>query len=188
MSQTVFADHTVESAPEAARASMRATTKHFGYLPTAVARMAEAPELLEGFLRGNALFEASTLDPVAREVLVLTIATRNRCHLCVAIHTARLAALGVPAELVEALREQRPLADQRLAAVQRFTLEVLADAGAVPDESLEAFLAHGFTRRNALEVVLGIGVYTMSTLANRLTRAPLDPPLAAYAWPEPAAA
>jgi hypothetical protein len=29
-----------------------------------------------------------------------------------------------------------------------------------------------------LDVVLGIGTYTMSTLANRLTRAPLDEQLA----------
>lgn len=35
------------------------------------------------------------------------------------------------------------------------------------------------TARDALEVVLGIGTYTLSSLANRLTRAPLDPQLAA---------
>jgi len=38
-----------------------------------------------------------------------------------------------------------------------------------------------------LEVVLGIGTYTMSTLANRLVRAPLDDRLMAFAWPEPVA-
>jgi hypothetical protein len=42
----------------------------------------------------------------------------------------------------------------------------------VGDEALHAFLGHGYTARNALEVVMGIGTYTMSTLANRLVRAP----------------
>jgi alkylhydroperoxidase family enzyme len=55
-----------------------------------------------------------------------------------------------------------------------FVLEVLATAGGVPDEAVRAFLARGFTTRNALEVVLGIGTYTMSTFANRLTGAPMD--------------
>jgi hypothetical protein len=32
-----------------------------------------------------------------------------------------------------------------------------------------------------LRVVLGIGTYTLSTVANRLTEAPLDEPLAAFA-------
>ncbi len=35
-------------------------------------------------------------------------------------------------------------------------------------DELTAFLAAGYTHRNALEVVLGIGTYTMSTFANRL--------------------
>jgi hypothetical protein len=47
---------------------------------------------------------------------------------------------------------------------------------------LRAFLGHGYTARNALEVVLGIGAYTMSTFANRLTRAPLGEPLKPFAW------
>jgi alkylhydroperoxidase family enzyme len=49
-------------------------------------------------------------------------------------------------------------------------------------DALRDFLAQGYTRQNALEVVLGIGTYTMSTLANRLTGAPVDDQLAAFAW------
>jgi hypothetical protein len=40
---------------------------------------------------------------------------------------------------------------------------------------------HGYTIRNALEVVLGVGTYTMSTLANRMTQAPVDHQLSALA-------
>jgi len=43
----------------------------------------------------------------------------------------------------------------------------------VNKEALKAFLARDYTERNALEVVLGIGAYTMATLANRLTGAPI---------------
>ena len=62
-----------------------------------------------------------------------------------------------------------------------FTLRVLDTAGDVGDQALRDFLAAGYTTQNALEVVLGIGTYTMSTLANRLTGAPVDDQLAAYA-------
>ena len=58
----------------------------------------------------------------------------------------------------------------------------LDTAGDVDDVTLREFLARGYTTQNALEVVLGIGTYTMSTLANRLTGAPLDDQLAAHAW------
>jgi AhpD family alkylhydroperoxidase len=176
-----FPDHTIESAPAAARRSMAATQRHLGYLPAATARMAASPQLLDGFGKLSAMFESSTLDPLAREVLVMTIATTNRCHICVAMHTARLTALGADPDLIAGLRTGAPLADGRLEAIRVFTLRVLETAGDVGDEALRVFLASGYTSQNALEVVLGIGTYTMSTLANRLTGAPVDPQLAAFA-------
>jgi AhpD family alkylhydroperoxidase len=177
-----FADHTIESAPAGARGFMAATQRHLGYLPAAVARMAVSPHLLDGFGRLTAIFEGSTLDPMAREVVVMTIATRNGCHVCVAMHTARLTALGADAQLIGALRGAAPLPDRRLDALRVFTLRLLDTAGDVGDDALQAFLASGYTRQNALEVVLGIGTYTMSTLANRLTGAPVDDPLRGFAW------
>jgi AhpD family alkylhydroperoxidase len=168
----MFVDHTVETAPPGARRSMAATEKRLGRLPPAVARMAASPELLDGFLKSSTLFEASTLDPIAREVVIMTMATRNHCHVCVTMHTAKLTALGADRDVVESLTGQLPLRDEKLEAVRRFTLEVLRTAGEVDDEALTAFLRRGYTHRNALEVVLGIGTYTMSTLANRLTGAP----------------
>ncbi|MFI6089286.1 carboxymuconolactone decarboxylase family protein [Streptomyces sp. NPDC051218] len=167
----MFTEHTVESAPAASRAAMERTAAAFGKTPSAVALLAESPELLNGFLELSASFERSTLEPVAREVVIMTVAVRNDCHICVNMHTAKLRKLGAGTELIAALRQGEALSDERLQAVRQFTLEVLATAGGVGDEDLKAFLAHGYTERNALEVVMGIGTYTMSTLANRLTRA-----------------
>ena len=160
---------------------MTAVTGKQGYLPAAVALLAESPEVLEGFLRMSGTFEACTLDPLAREVVIMTVAVRNGCHLCAAMHSARLAALGADPALTAALRAGAPLADARLDAARAFTVRVLDTAGEAGDESLAEFLGHGFTRRNALEVVLGIGAYTLSTLANRLTGAPVDEELRAFA-------
>jgi AhpD family alkylhydroperoxidase len=178
----MFADHTVETAPEAARRTLATTEKKLGYLPVAVSRLAEAPQLLDGFLKLSAMFESTSLDPVARETVIMTMATHNRCHLCVAMHTATLHRLGADPALVMALREEKPLPDERLQALRDFTLTALATAGEVPDADLAAFVAAGYTARQALEVVLGIGAYTLSTFANRLTRAPLDEPMTPFAW------
>jgi AhpD family alkylhydroperoxidase len=182
LSGSVFTEYTVESAPPAARRFLAATRDHLGYLPAAMARMVASPQLTEGFLKLTALFDSTTLDQLAREVLVMTVATQNGCHICVAMHTATLTALGADPELIAALRGSGPLADERLDAIRVFTLRVLETAGDVGDAALRDFLARGYTTQNALEVVLGIGTYTMSTLANRLTGAPVDERLAAHAW------
>ena len=167
----MFTDHTVETAPAASRRSMEATIRHLGHLPTAVARLATSPELLDGFLKLSASFERTTLDPVARETIVMTVATRNECHICVEMHTAKLKGLNADDDVITALRSQEPVPDERLEAMRQFTLAVLETAGGVDDETLKTFFGHGYTERNALEVVMGIGAYTMSTLANRMTRA-----------------
>jgi AhpD family alkylhydroperoxidase len=181
MTEAWFPDLTPDTAPPGSRRSMTATASHFGYLPVALARMAASPQLMDGFLKTSGLFESSSLDPLAREVLIMTMAVRNGCHICVAMHTASLTRLGADPALIEALRAGRPPADERLAALQTFTLQVLESAGAVSDAQLETFGKNGFTTQNALEVVLGIGTYTMSTLANRMTRSPVDEQLAAFA-------
>ncbi|MEV7218203.1 carboxymuconolactone decarboxylase family protein [Kitasatospora cineracea] len=176
-----FPDLTPDTAPPAARRQLEQVTRHLGYLPSAAARLAHSPQLLDGFFKLTALFDSTELDPTVRETVVLTIATRNGCHLCVAMHTAALTRLDATPELITALRTQQPLPDARLEAVRRFVHTVLDHTGAVPEPDLAAFLAHGFTPRNALEIVLGIGAYTLSTFANRLTDAPVDPQLAPYA-------
>ena len=178
---TMFTRHTIETAPAASRRSMTAVTAKQGYLPVAVGLLAESPEALDGFLRLSATFEACTLDPLAREVVIMTVAVRNGCHLCVAMHSARLAALGADPDLAAALRSGTPVGEVRLDAVRAFTLQVLDTAGDVGEEAVAEFLGHGYTRRNALEVVLGIGALTLSTLANRLTGAPVDEQLRAFA-------
>lgn len=178
---TMFTRHTIESAPAASRRPMTAVTAKQGYLPAAIGLLAESPETLDGFLRLSAAFDSCTLEPLARETVIMTIAVRNGCHLCVAMHTARLAALDADPALTEALRAGGPLGEERLEAVRAFTLRVLATAGEAGDESVAEFLGHGYTRRNALEIVLGIGAYTLSTLANRLTAAPVDEELRAFA-------
>jgi AhpD family alkylhydroperoxidase len=158
---------------------MAATAKKFGHVPAAVARLATSPELLNGFLKLNAIFESTTLPALDREVLVMTVAVRNGCHVCVAMHTAALEGLSAAPELISALRAQSPLPSPRLEALRGFVLTVMDTTGDVPSEALEGFTRAGYTARNALEVVLGIGTYTLSTFANRLTGAPLDDAFAA---------
>jgi AhpD family alkylhydroperoxidase len=167
----MFVTHTLDSAPAGSRRLMETTVAHLGHLGDGVARLAESPEMLGGFLKMSGLFETVTLDPLAREVVIMTVATRNGCEFCLGMHSGRLRAMSGGDLVVKAFEAGEPLAGPRLEAVRVFTLRALDQTGAVPDDQIQEFLAAGYTRRNALEVVLGIGTYTMSTFANRLVRA-----------------
>ncbi|MEU8684109.1 phosphopantetheine-binding protein [Streptomyces sp. NPDC048611] len=179
---TSFTSHDLSSAPEGSRPIMENTNKGFGFLPSPIKLMAESPELLAGFMSGNALFNKTTLSPLEREVFILTMATKVECHYCVAMHSSILTRQGADADLVETLRARKPLSDSKLEAMREFTLAVMEGHGHVEPRKMEAFLGAGYTQRNALEVVLGLGVYTISTYANRMTEAPVDEPFKFFEW------
>lgn len=162
-----FTPHSLQSAPEGSRPAMRATAEKFGAVPDAVARLATSPALLNTFLAGTAAVETTTLTPLAREVAVMTVAVRHDCRTCVGIHSAALRQHG-GGHLVAPLREGRPLDVPALEAVRQFTGQAFQWHGRVPDAQLEEFLAAGHTEEHALEIVMIIGIYTMSTFANRL--------------------
>jgi len=182
MHGTSFLEHTVESAPEGSRGAMVAAGRQFGFVPAAMARMAESPSVVEGFGRMTATWDRASLEEREREVVVLTVAHEVGCEVCIAIHSAMLQRESGDAGLVAALRQQVPLGDGRLEALRLFTRAVMEHRGAVPAEGLDRFLAAGFSRRQALDVVLGVATYTLSTYVNRLTGAPLDAPFEPFRW------
>ena len=79
-------------------------------------------------------------------------------------------------------RRARALGDGRGDEVRRFTLALLEGRGSVGDDDWRAFEQAGFGEEHALDVVLGVGVYVLSTFANRATRAEIDAPFAPFAW------
>lgn len=182
-----FAPLTVDTAPEGARPLLAASARQFGFLPSPVATAAHSPALLKHLLAGFGAFDRTALTPLEREIVAMTVGFAHGCHYCMAMHSALQAGAPDVQPIVQALRDGAPLPDARLEALRRFALAVLHGRGRVAPEVAAAFLAAGYDAARALDVVLGVGVYALSTFANILTEAPLDPPFAAFAWQPPAA-
>jgi len=102
------------------------------------------------------------------------------------MHSAILSGGADAGALVAALRDGTALADERLEALRSYVRAVVRQGGAVADRDTTALRAAGFDDAQALEIVLGIGVYLLSTLLNKVTGAELDAPFAAFAWERPA--
>ena len=168
-----FPDLNADTAPGSSGPTLQAVGRNFGgRIPPAIARLAHSPEALTGFLTASGTFDKSSLTAVQREVVIMTVAVRNGCHVCIQMHGRTLTSLGASTAEVEALSGGQAHSDRRLCALQTFVHSVMDTAGDVDDLAMESFLAAGYTSRQALDVVLGIGAYTISTFANRLTRAP----------------
>jgi alkylhydroperoxidase family enzyme len=90
--------------------------------------------------------------------------------------------VGVTAADVAAIRGGGFPADPKLAALARLARQLVARHGHVDHGELEAFVAAGYTHRQVLEAVTGIGVSTMAALVGNLAGTPVEAALQANAW------
>ncbi len=118
--------------------------------------------------------------------MLLTASRLNGCEYCVAAHSTVAKLSEVPASVVNAVREDRPLEDPRLEALSQFTRLVVEQRGWVGEAAVDAFIDAGFTRAQVLEVVLGVAMKTLSNYTNHLAEPALDAAFAGEEWRAPA--
>ena len=177
-----FPIHTVDTAPEASRPLLLALRQAVGMIPNLAAGMAESPTLLTTFLTARDEYQKGTFTGAEIQVLSLVAAVENDCGWCVAFHSLMARKEGVTDDVVTPLREGRSPTDARLGALSDFARSMVRRRGAVSHAELDRFLAAGYTRAAALEVVLGMAFSLMANYAGHLVDPTLDAPLAPYAW------
>ncbi|MGE3993953.1 carboxymuconolactone decarboxylase family protein [Pseudorhodoplanes sp.] len=144
--------------------------------------MAEAPALLKAYVALSEIFDSTSLNATERQVVLLAVSYENNCEYCIAAHSVISGMQRVPDNVVQAIRVGHPIADRKLEALRRFAAAVAKTRGWPSDADAAAFLDAGYTSQQALEVVLGVGMKTLSNYANHLAETPLDQAFAAAAW------
>lgn len=174
--------HSVETAPAAASEALSSAAKAFGFVPNLYGVMAAAPPLLEAYQTLGRLFDRTSFTTTERQIVMLATSYENGCEYCVAAHSAIAGMQQVPAAVVEALRTGQPIADPKLEALRRFTAAVTTTRARPSEADTIAFVAAGYTPAQALEVVLGVGMKTLSNYTNHIANTPLDAAFAPAAW------
>ncbi len=176
--------HTIESAPPGGGEALARLKASVGMVPNLAATMAESPELLKGFLALRQHYASTGFSPAEIHALSLVAAYENGCAWCMAFHTAMGQKEGLDRPSVDALRSGEPPADERLGALTEFARTMVRTRGHVGAAALESFVGSGFTKRQALDVVLGMGFSLLANYSGHLTEAPLDEILRPHAWSE----
>jgi len=174
-----------QEAPETARPLMEKAEQKFGFVPNLLKGMAGAPGLLEGYLTLSGLFDQTSLSPVERQVVLLAVSFENGCHYCMAAHSAAAKMAGASDDVMAALRENATIPDNKLEALRRFASTVVDKRGHLEEADIQALLEAGYTRQTVLEVVLGVGMKTLSNYTNHIVNTPLDQAFEPMAWSPP---
>ena len=179
---SVLSPLTIDSAPVASRPGLEAVRRQLGFIPNLFATFAESPTLLLGYLALDGAFNKGTLSPVERQMVLIAVSAENDCEYCVAAHSTVAGMLRAPEETVRAIREGAATNDARIDALVNFVRTVVHTRGNVPEGTVDAFLAHGFTKDQLGEVLVGVGLKTISNYFNALAGTPLDDAFQSQAW------
>ncbi len=179
---TDFTTHTTETAPEDSRPLLEGAKSAYGFVPNLLGTMAEAPALLEGYMTLAGIFDKTDLTETERQIILMTNNRLNGCVYCMAAHTTISQMAGVDAGVIEALRNNTPIADAKLEALRQFAVVINETRGWPSQTAVEDFIAAGYSRQTVLEVILGTSLKVMSNYTNHIAETDIDNAFAANAW------
>ncbi len=180
---STFEFHSPATAPDAARPLLEKVASQFGFVPGLLGGLANSPAALEGYLTLAGVFERSSLTRVEQQVVALAVSVENACEFCVSAHSFIARNLAkVDVDTIQALRNGGKLTDPRLDALATFARQIVARRGWVDDRDISDFEGAGFDRAQALDVVLGVSLKTLSNYANHILKTPVDSAFLADRW------
>jgi AhpD family alkylhydroperoxidase len=120
-------------------------------------------------------FSECTFTATEKETIEIVTSIENGCKYRVAGHSAFAAMQQVDEDIVNALRQNKPIDDLRIEALATFVRKMIRSKGRVTQKDLILFFDAGFTKAQFIEVVLGISLKFFTNFISNAVSLPLDP-------------
>jgi AhpD family alkylhydroperoxidase len=179
---TNFPVHTIDSAPEPSRQALQRLQAAFGMIPNIAGAMATSPVLINSLVGLFGNVHGGSFTEAQIQTVLLTDAVVNACTWAVAFHTALGLKAGLNPVDVQAIREGHLPEDGKLAALSALARKMIETRGRVADADIDRFIATGFGKDHALEVIAIVAASTITNYTGSVTKTPLEAPFQEHAW------
>ena len=179
---TSFPVHTMESAPQRSKPALEELKSAFGMIPNIAGAMATSPVLIQSLVGLFGKVHGGSFSEPQVQTVLLTDAVVNKCSWAVAFHTALALKQGIDPADVQAIREGRLPKDGKLAALSALARTMIEKRGRLDDQDVDRFIAAGFGKDHALEVIAIVAASTITNYTGSITKPPLEAPFQAHAW------
>lgn len=170
-----FTIYNTDNAPEESKPLLNAAKQNFGFVPNLLGEFAEAPVVLEGYLKLDEIVGKTSFTAQEQQLAILTVSIENECHYCSAIHSTILKnQLKVDELIVNAVRNGEPVQHEKYSALVNYVRTVVRKRGFIDNSDIKLFTDAGYTKQNVLEVNLIIALKTISNYTNHIAKTPLD--------------
>lgn len=168
--------------PDGAQQTLAKVKGGYGFIPNLHAIMAESPSLLKAYVMISQIFEETAFSDTEKQLILLAVSYENTCDYCVAAHSTVAKMKKVPSEIIDALRDGRTLPDEKLEVLRQFVRTVVVNRGHATEMEIKAFLDVGYSRAQVFDVLVGVGMKTLSNYTNHIADTPLDTAFQPQAW------
>ncbi len=156
--------------------------KYGGMEPNIFGVMANSPTMLKSYIGQSLMFDKSSLSKAEQQLVLLTASVKNKCTYCVPSHSNMALLRGLNGKIIEAVRENKPLEDDKMQALRLFTEQMMEASGQVSTDKITTFLSAGFTKEHVLDIVAGLALMTLANYTNLIANVPLDDPYEMNKW------
>ena len=102
--------------------------------------------------------------------------------MAVAFHTTLALKEGIDPADVQAIRDSRLPKDRKLSALSALARTMIEKRGRLDDQDVDQFIAAGFGKDHALEVIAIVAASTITNYTASITKTPLEAAFQAHAW------
>lgn len=182
---TKFNIHNEETAPENSKEILSGAKKQLGFIPNLFGIMSEAPAALKAYTGLSDSFDSSSFSATEKQIVLLATSYINSCHYCMAVHSTLSQMFKIPQEIIESLRDNKPINDAKLESLRQFTIAVVEKRGWVSEEDIAKFTTAGYSNAQILEVLVGVAQKTLSNYTSHIANTPLDAAFEPNKWETP---
>jgi AhpD family alkylhydroperoxidase len=152
-------------------------TKSVGKMPNLYATIAYSGNALHSYIAYTQAQAKGTFHGKEREAVYLIVSELNGCEYCLASHTQSAMKFGWKEEETLLLRAGK-IPDSKWQAIYGVIQSIIAHRGEVSNELLSDFYAQGFNEAALMDLMVLVSVMSFTNYAYRLTKIPIDFPLA----------
>lgn len=164
----------IEEVLEYDRKLLYAIQRSVGFVPNVYAFMTRSETALKRYLDFKNV--RTVFKPIEAEAIHLVTSQVSQCPYCLAAHTAIARDLGLTNEQIEAIRKGNVTWDKKLDTLVDFTCEMVTNRGKMSPEMIDRFYGAGYTDAYLVDLVMLVGMTTITNYLNNATWIPVDFP------------
>jgi len=151
-----------------------AVKQKWGFTPNLIKEMVVSPAVAQVYLNGQEMMAEASLTNKEQQAIELAVAAYNECHYCTAAHGTLGKLAGINSEDLAAIKSGGLPQDERSKALVSATRLILEKRGWLNADELQSLFAEGIDRAQVYEIIVLIGLKTISNYINHIAHTEVD--------------